>query len=59
MFQKHLFLAEELTNFVLESLFFDVEQTFHDEETTFTGTFLPFSRLFSLLFKALKSDFGS
>ena len=45
MFQKHLFLAEELTNFVLESLFFDVEQMFHVENLTSQAFKLPFSSL--------------
>lgn len=55
MFQKHLFLAEELTNFVLESLLFDVEQTFHVENSTSQAFKLPFTSLENDLFKPCPS----
>ena len=55
MFQKHLFIDEELTNFVLELVFFVVEQTFHVENTTLQGFKLPFTSLENPLFKACLS----
>lgn len=57
MFQKHLFLAEELTNFVLESLFFDVEQTFYVENLTSQAFKLPFTSLQTPLYKPINSPF--